>query len=188
MKLTKSFLNNLSDYLYATRRPSGIFKSDDWIFAHNNASVIIFDDGLNPFDFGGLEVKDGNDFVKNVGKYILDPYMKEAQWEYDEGHEISMSDIDLARRELHTELDLPLKEKLYGEDYTRVENSCCFNGMWIVPDLLYDVGRIISTPRGVLELYIPKNKRYPAVVIGENRAGRHYGFVLGTMKNFRKDE
>ncbi len=180
--LTKSFMKNLKTYL-GDNPQSGVFSSKEYLFATNGVSLIIFDEAIQPTDFTGMEIKDGEKLIESIGKYILDPYMKRFEESYESLGELYLSDIDEENKGVHAELGIPLKEKMYTFKDRNLNISSYFHGMYFAADLLYDVAKVIGTEKGVLKLWIPYNKTIPAVMIGENRNGIHYGFILGTGRN-----
>jgi hypothetical protein len=104
-----------------------------------------------------------------------------------------LEDIKADAKNVHDEFDIPVRTKLYDESVTngRFKTDVALkyggdDGIWLNPELLYDVAKLITSKGKPVDIWIPNNKKLPAVVEGENKYGKHLGFVLGTMKNFKE--
>ena len=100
------------------------------------------------------------------------------------------ADVD----DVHKELGIQVRTKLYDDEVRNGSYKADIalkyggeDGIWLNPELLYDVAKLISSKGKPVDIWIPNNKRQPAVVVGENKYGRHLGFVLGVMKNYREN-
>lgn len=193
LKLSRTYIGLVDKYVNSRSR-GGLLSVDGMAVAHNDISIIIFTpDGdrehIDPSDFC-LEIKEYPNFKENVWKYIVAPYWDDRTIAYAPMPiTIFLDNIKDDVDDTHKLLDIPVRTKLYDEAITtgmfKSDVAVNYGGMWINPELLYDVAKLITSKGTPVDIWIPTNKRNPAVVVGTNKYGRHIGFVLGTMKNFK---
>ena len=201
MKLSKTYIANVQKYINS-RFSGGLLECDGIAIANNSASLILFtpilnDDGsgISPVDFTGIDVKEYPNFKDGIWKYVIDPYWDDRTRAYKPlPTTLFLDDIKKDVVELHNELEIPIRTKLYDESITqgRFKTDVALmyggdDGIWLNPELLYDVAKLITSKGKPVDIWIPNNKRNPVVVVGENKYGRHLGFVFGVMKNFREN-
>ena len=200
MKLSKTYIANVNRYISYTGR-GNIFAFEGMTIATNNISLIIFTpDGdcerIEPSDFGGIKVVECPDnFKESVWKYVVKPYWDDWITAYKPMPvTLFLDSIKADVDDVHKEYEIPTRTKLYDSIVTngRFKTDIALkyggdDGIWLNPELLYDVAKVISSKGKPVDIWIPNNKRQPAVVIGENKYGRHLGFVLGVMKNYREN-
>ena len=202
MKLSKTYIANVDKYINS-RFNGGLLEYDGIAIANNSASLILFtpilnDDGsgISSVDFTGIDVKEYPNFKDGIWKYVIEPYWDDRTRAYKPlPTTLFLDDIKKDVVELHNELEIPIRTKLYDESITqgRFKTDVALmyggdDGIWLNPELLYDVAKLITSKNKPVDIWIPYNKRQPAVVVGENKYGRHLGFVFGTMKNFNETE
>ena len=197
MELTKTYVNQVKKYIESTGiyKQKGLFEAKDphddsvTVFATNSISLIWFtpfgdDEQIRGSDFTGLEVNDGSAIVGGgVWEHVVKPYVYDFNWNYREDPiAVPLSDLREQIEFIKEENDIPKKIKLYDVSIQTSKVDARIGGFYIVPELLYDVGKLVG--KDTIEVYIPKKNPYhPVVVVGENKYGRHLGFVLGTGKN-----
>ena len=194
MKLSRTYIGLVDKYVNSRSR-GGLLSVDGMAVAHNDISIIIFTpDGdrehIDPSDFC-LEINEYPNFKENVWKYIVAPYWDDRTIAYAPmPMTMFLEDIKGDVEVMHKRADIPVRTKLYDETVTtsRTDVAMIYNGMWINPELLYDVAKLITSKGTPVDIWIPTNKRNPAVVVGTNKYGRHLGFVWGTMKNFKENQ
>lgn len=201
MKLSKTYIANVQKYINS-RSNGGLLECNGIAIANNSASLILFtpilnDDGsgISPVDFTGINVKEYPNFKDGIWKYVIEPYWNDRTRAYKPlPTTLFLDDIKKDVVELHNELETPIRTKLYDESITqgRLKTEVALkyggeDGIWLNPELLYDVAKLITSKGRPVDIWIPNNKRHPAVVVGENKYGRHLGFVMGVMKNFKED-
>lgn len=201
MKLSKTYIASVEKYINS-RFNGGLLECDGIAIANNSASLILFtpilnDDGsgISPVDFTGIDVKEYPNFKNGIWKYVIDPYWDDRTRAYKPlPTTLFLDDIKKDVVELHNELEIPIRTKLYDESITqgRFKTDVALmyggdDGIWLNPELLYDVAKLITSKNKPVDVWIPFNKRVPAVVVGENKYGKHLGFVLGTVKNYKEN-
>ena len=199
MKLSRTYISNVKRYIKYTGRGS-LFEYDGMTIAINDFSLIIFTpDGdcehVEPSDFDGIELGEYPTFKDHVWKYVVKPYWDDRTTAYKPMPvTLFLDNIKTDVKNVHEEYEIPTRTKLYdgvvmnGRFKTDVALKYGGeDGIWLNPELLYDVAKLISSKGRPVDIWIPKNKRQPAVVVGENKYGRHLGFVLGTMKNYMEN-
>lgn len=201
MNLSKTYISSVDRYIHS-RRNGFLFECDGIAIANNSISLILFtpvlnDDGsgISPVDFTGVKVAEYPHFKNKIWKYIIEPYWEDRTKSYKPmPTTLFLEDIKADAKDIHDELDIPVRTKLYDESVTngRFKADVALkyggdDGIWLNPELLYDVAKIITSKGKPVDIWIPNNKRLPAVVVGENKYGRHLGFVLGTMKNYTEN-
>lgn len=192
-KLSGAFIKAIKKYTEVGRRTNldTVFFTGDEMYAMNDFSFILY----NVFgDPGGiektdvvplLEVRDGTKFMERVGHTVTDPYMREAEWEYDDGMETSLSEIKEWLRLKCEELGVTARQLAnFIDTKDKCNAAICVNGYWCSPDLLLRMASAMCAGRSEMILFIPKNKRNPLVLRVENKYGTHYGFLLGVVKNY----
>lgn len=194
LKLSRTYIGLVDKYV-SSRSRGGLLSVDGMAVAHNGISIIIFTpDGdrehIDPSDFC-LEIKEYPNFKESVWKYIVAPYWDDRTIAYAPmPMTMFLEDIKGDVEVMHKQADIPVRTKLYDETVTisGTDVAMNYNGMWINPELLYDVAKLITSKGTPVDIWIPNNKRNPAVVVGTNKYGRHLGFILGTMKNFKENQ
>ena len=199
MKLSKTYIANVDKYINYTGRGS-LFAFEGMTIATNSISVIIFTpDGdherIEPSDFDGIKEGEYPNFGEHVWKYVIKPYWDDWAVAYKPTPTtLFLRDIKTDVDEVHMEYEIPVRTKLYDATVTngRFKADIALkyggdDGIWLNPELLYDVAKLITSKNKPVDIWIPNNKRNPAVVVGENKYGRHLGFVMGVMKNFREN-
>ena len=199
MKLSRTYISSIDKYINYLGR-GGLFNVDGMAIACNDISLIIFTpDGdcehIKPSDFDGIEVKKYPNFKKSIWEYVVKPFWDDRTIAY-KPMPITMylDNIKADVNDVHKEYDIPVRTKLYDSIVTngRFKTDIALkyggdDGIWLNPELLYDVAKLISSKGRPVDIWIPNNKRQPAVIVGENKYGRHLGFVLGVMKNFKEN-
>lgn len=198
-KLSKTYIANVDRYIKYTRRGS-LFECDGMAIATNDISLIIFTpDGdcehIEPSDFDGIEVKEYPNFKESIWKYVIAPYWDDRTTAYKPMPvTLFLDNIKADVEDVHDEYEIPTRTKLYDGVVTngRFKTDVALryggeDGIWLNPELLYDVAKLITSKGRPVDIWIPNNKRHPAVVVGENKYGKHLGFVLGTVKNFKEN-
>lgn len=199
MKLSRTYIGMVERYINS-RMQGCLLECDGIAIANNSISLILFTpwfDGeqIEVSDFSGIEVKKYPNFKDKIWKYIIDPYWEDRTKSYKPmPTTLFLEDIKADAKNVHDELDIPVRTKLYDESVTngRFKADVALkyggdDGIWLNPELLYDVAKLITSKNKPVDVWIPYNKRLPAVVVGENKYGKHLGFVLGTMKNFKEN-
>lgn len=199
MELSKTYIANVDRYINYTGRGS-LFTCDGMAIASNNISLIIFTpDGdcehIEPSDFDEIEVKKYPTFKDHIWKYVVAPYWDDRTVAYKPMPvTLFLDNIKADVEDVHEEYEIPTRTKLYDSVVTngRFKTDVALkyggeDGIWLNPELLYDVAKLITSKGRPVDIWIPNNKRHPAVVVGENKYGRHLGFVMGVMKNFKED-
>ena len=201
MKLSKTYIANVQKYINS-RFNGGLLECDAIAIANNSASLILFtpilnDDGsgISPVDFIGIDVKEYPNFKDGIWKYVIEPYWDDRTRAYKPlPTTLFLDDIKKDVVELHNELEIPIRTKLYDESVTqgRFKTDVALkyggdDGIWLNPELLYDVAKLITSKNKPVDIWIPFNRKLPAVVVGENKYGKHLGFVLGTVKNYKEN-
>lgn len=199
MKLSKTYIANVDRYIKYTGRGS-LFECDGMTIATNNISLIIFTpDGdcerIEPSDFDGIKEGEYPTFKDHVWKYVVVPYWDNMTISYKPmPTTLFLDNIKADVEDVHEEYKIPARTKLYDSVVTngkfKTDVALKYggeDGIWLNPELLYDVAKLITSKGRPVDIWIPNNKRHPAVVVGENKYGRHLGFVMGVMKNFKED-
>lgn len=199
MKLSKTYIANVDRYIKYTGRGS-LFECDGMTIATNNISLIIFTpDGdcerIEPSDFDGIKEGEYPTFKDHVWKYVVVPYWDNMTISYKPmPTTLFLDNIKADVEDVHEEYKIPARTKLYDSVVTngkfKTDVALKYggeDGIWLNPELLYDVAKLITSKGRPVDIWIPNNKRHPAVVVGENKYGRHLGFVMGAMKNFKED-
>lgn len=201
MKLSRTYIGMVERYINS-RRQGCLLECDGIAIANNSISLILFspvlnDDGsgISPVDFTGIEVTLYPHFKNRIWKYIIDPYWEDRTKSYKPmPTTLFLEDIKANAKNIHDELDIPVRTKLYDESVTngRFKADVALkyggdDGIWLNPELLYDVAKLITSKGKPVDIWIPFNRKLPAVVEGKNKYGKHLGFVLGTMKNFKEN-
>ena len=201
MKLSKTYIANVDKYINS-RFNGGLLEYDGIAIANNSASLILFtpilnDDGsgISPVDFTGINVKEYPNFKDGIWKYVIEPYWDDRTRAYKPlPTTLFLDDIKKDVVELHNELEIPIRTKLYDESITqgRFKTDVALmyggdDGIWLNPELLYDVAKLITSKSKPVDIWIPFNRKLPAGVVGENKYGKHLGFVLGTVKNYKEN-
>ena len=199
MKLSRTYISSIDKYIHymGTGR---LFVTDGMVIASNNISLIVFTpdgDGehIESSDFDGMEVGEYPNFKKGIWKYVIAPYWDNRTIAYKPMPvTLFLDNIKADVEDVHKEYEIPARTKLYDSVVTngrfKTEVALKYggnDGIWLNPELLYDVAKLITSKGKPVDIWIPNNKRHPAVVVGENKYGRHLGFVMGVMKNFRED-
>lgn len=194
-KLSGAFVKAVKKYTEVGRRMSldTVFFTDDGMYTMNDFSIIlynVFSDprGIEKTDVVPLlEVKDGTRFMEKTGCKVVDPYMKEMEWEYDGGTETSLNEIKGWLKAKCEELGVTARQLAnFIEASDKCNAAICINGdypYWVSPDLLLRMASAMCVGRSELKIFTPKNRRNPLVLRVENGYGTHYGFLLGVMKN-----
>lgn len=199
MKLSKTYIANVDRYIKYTGRGS-LFECDGMTIATNNISLIIFTpDGdcerIEPSDFDGIKEGEYPTFKDHVWKYVVVPYWDNMTISYKPmPTTLFLDNIKADVEDVHEEYKIPARTKLYDSVVTngkfKTDVALKYggeDGIWLNPEPLYDVAKLITSKGRPVDIWIPNNKRHPAVVVGENKYGRHLGFVMGVMKNFKED-
>lgn len=198
-KLSKTYIANVDRYIKYTRRGS-LFECDGMAIATNDISLIIFtpfsdDEPISVSDFDGIEVGKYQAFKDHIWKYVVAPYWDDITVAYKPmPTTLFLDNIKADVEDVHDEYEIPTRTKLYDGVVTngRFKTDVALkyggeDGIWLNPELLYDVAKLITSKGRPVDIWIPNNKRHPAVVVGENKYGKHLGFVLGTVKNFKEN-
>ena len=198
MKLSKTYIANVDRYIKYTGCGS-LFECDRMTIATNNISLIIFtpfsdDEPISVSDFVGIDIGEYPAFKDHVWKYVVTPYWDNMTIAYKPmSITLFLDDIKADVKGVHEEYEIPARTKLYDSVVTngRIKTNVALkyggeDGVWLNPELLYDVAKLITSKGRPVDIWIPNNKRHPAVVVGENKYGRHLGFVMGVMKNFKE--
>lgn len=199
MKLSRTYISNVERYIDYTGRGS-LFTCDGMAIVTNNISLIIFapfadDEPISASDFDGIEIGEYPTFKNHIWKYVVKPYWDDRTIAYKPMPvTLFLDDIKADVEDVHKEYEIPARTKLYDSVVTngRFKTDVALryggeDGIWLNPELLYDVAKLITSKGKPVDIWIPNNKRNPAVVVGENKYGRHLGFVIGVMKNFKED-
>lgn len=199
MKLSKTYIANVDRYIKYTRSGS-LFECDGMTIATNNISLIIFtpfhdDEPISVSDFDGIVVGEYPTFKEHVWRHVVKPYWDDMTIAYKPMPvTLFLDNIKADVEDVHEEYKIPARIKLYDSVVTngrfKTEVALKYggeDGIWLNPELLYDVAKLITSKGKPVDIWIPNNKRHPAVVVGENKYGRHLGFVMGVMKNFKED-
>ena len=199
MKLSKTYIGMIDKYMNEVGI-GFLLDINGMAVAVNSISLIVFtpygdDEQISPSDFTGIRVGEYPYFKEKIWENIVSPYWNDRTVAYKQ-MPITMyldnikADVD----DVHKEYGIPVRTKLYDSIVTngRFKTDIALkyggdDGIWINPELLYDVAKLISSKGKPIDIWIPNNKRQPAVVVGENKYGRHLGFVLGVMKNFKEN-
>ena len=199
MKLSKTYIANVDRYInYANYTGRGcLFAHEGMTIATNNISLIIFtpfadDEPISASDFDGIEIGEYPAFKDHVWKYVVAPYWDDRTIAYKPMPvTLFLDNINADVEDVHKEYEIPTRTKLYDGVVTngmhKTDVALKYGGIWLNPELLYDVAKLITSKGKPVDIWIPNNKRHPAVVVGENKYGRHLGFVMGVMKNFKED-
>lgn len=194
-KLSGAFVKAVKKYTEVGCRASldAVYFTDDGMFAMNDFSIILYNvfnapNGIEKTDVVPLlEVRDGRDFMKRTGHTVTDPYMKEMEWEYDGGTDISLNEIKGWLKAKCEELGVTARQLAnFIEPSDLCNAAICINGdypCWVSPDLLLRMASAMCVGRSELKIFTPKNRRNPLVLRVENGYGTHYGFLFGVMKN-----
>ena len=191
-KLSGAFVKAVKKYTEVGRRMSldTVFFTDDGMYAMNDFSIILYNvfhapNGIEEPDVVPLlKVRDGTRFMEKTGHTVTDPYMKEMEWEYDGGTDVSLNEIKGWLKAKCDELGVTARQLAnFTEASDRCNAAICVNGYWVSPDLLLRMASAMCVGRSELKLFTPKNRRNPLVLRVENGYGTHYGFLLGVMKN-----
>lgn len=191
MKLSRTYITSIDKYINYLGR-GGLFNVDGMAIACNDISLIIFTpDGdsehIEPSDFDGIEVKEYPNLKESIWKYAVKPYWDDRTVAYKPMPiTLYLDNIKADVADVHKEYEIPTRTKLYDSIVTNVKYGGD-DGIWLNPELLYDVAKLITSKNKPVDIWIPFNRKLPAVVVGENKYGKHLGFVLGTMKNFKED-
>lgn len=203
MKLSKTYIANVQKYINSRFNGGGLLECDGIAIAYNSVSLILFtpilnDDGsgISPVDFTGIYVEKYPNFKDRIWKHVIAPYWDDRTTAYKPmPTTLFLDSIKEDAKKIHEEYKIPIRTKLYAESVTngRFKSDVALkyggnDGIWLNPELLYDVAKLITSKGKPIDIWIPHNKRQPAVVVGENKYGRHFGFVFGTMKNFTETE
>jgi len=199
MKLSKTYIGMVERYINS-RRQGCLLECDGIAIANNSISLILFtpwfdEEQIEVSDFSGIDVKEYPNFKDGIWKYIIEPYWEDRTKSYKPmPTTLFLEDIKADAKNVHDEFDIPVRIKLYDESVTngRFKTDVALkyggnDGIWLNPELLYDVAKLITSKGKAVDIWIPNNKKLPAVVEGENKYGRHLGFVLGTVKNFKEN-
>ena len=194
-KPSGAFVKAIKKYTEVGNRTSldTVFFTDDGMFAMNDFSIILYNvfdapNGIEKTDVVPLfEVRDGTKFMERVGHTVTDPYMREAEREYDGGTETSLSEIKEWLRLKCEELGVTARRLAnFIDTKDKCKAAICINGdypCWVSPDLLLRMASAMCVGRSELKIFTPKNRRNPLVLRVENGYGTHYGFLFGVMKN-----
>lgn len=199
MKLSRTYISNVERYIEYTGRGS-LFTCDGMAIVTNNISLIIFapfadNEPISASDFDGIEIVEYPTFKDHIWKYVVKPYWDDRTIAYKPMPvTLFLDDIKADVKDVHDEYEIPARTKLYDSVVTngRFKTDVALkyggdDGIWLNPELLYDVAKLITSKGRPVDIWIPNNKRNPAVVVGENKYGVHLGFVMGVMKNFKED-
>jgi len=199
MKLSRTYIGMVERYINS-RRQGCLLECDGIAIANNSITLILFtpwfdEELIEVSDFSGIKVTEYPNFKDGIWKYVIEPYWDDRTRAYKPlPTTLFLNDIKNDVVELHNELEIPIRTKLYDESITqgRFKTDVALkyggdDGIWLNPELLYDVAKLITSKGKPIDIWIPNNKRLPAVVEGENKYGKHLGFVLGTMKNFKEN-
>ena len=199
MKLSRTYIGMVERYINS-RRQGCLLECDGIAIANNGISLILFtpwfdEEQIEVSDFSGIDVKEYPNFKDGIWKYIIEPYWEDRTKSYKPmPTTLFLEDIKADVKNVHDEFDIPVRTKLYDESVTsgRFKTDVALkyggdDGIWLNPELLYDVAKLITSKGKPVDIWIPNNKKLPAVVVGENKYGKHLGFVLGTMKNYREN-
>lgn len=202
MKLSKTYIANVDRYInYANYTGRGcLFAHEGMTIATNNISLIIFtpDDDcerVEPLDFDGIKEGEYPNFKEHVWRHVVKPYWDDWAVAYKPVPvTLFLNNIKADVEDVHKEYEIPTRTKLYDGVVTNGMHKADValkyggdDGIWLNPELLYDVAKLITSKGKPVDIWIPNNKRHPAVVVGENKYGRHLGFVMGVMKNFKEN-
>ena len=202
MKLSKTYIANVQKYINS-RSNGGLLEWDGIVIANNSVSLILFTpilnydgSGISPVDFAGINVEKYPNFKDRIWKHVIAQYWEDRVIAYKPmPTTLFLDSIKEDAKKIHEEYKIPARTKLYAESVTngRFKADVALkyggdDGIWLNPELLYDVAKLITSKNKPVDIWIPYNKRQPAVVVGENKYGRHLGFVFGTMKNFNETE
>ena len=191
-KLSGAFVKAVKKYTEVGRRMSldTVFFTDDGMYAMNDFSIILYNvfhapNGIEEPDVVPLlKVRDGTRFMEKAGHTVTDPYMKEMEWEYDGGTDVSLNEIKGWLKAKCEELGVTARQLAnFTEASDRCNAAICVNGYWVSPDLLLRMASAMCVGRSELKIFTPKNRRNPLVLRVENGYGTHYGFLLGVLKN-----
>lgn len=199
MKFTKTYIGQVKKYIESTGiyKQNGLFEAKDphddsfTVFATNSISLIWFspfgdDEPITGNDFTGIDIKDGTNIrYGKVWEHVVYPYCNDFSWNYIEKPiKVNLSELRKRVDNIKTLNDIPMKTKLYDASVQSGKVDVEFGGFYVIPELVYDVGKIVG--KGEIVLYIPKRNSYhPLVILGENKYGSHLGFVVGTGKNVK---
>ncbi len=199
MKLSRTYIGMVERYINS-RRQGCLLECDGIAIANNSISLILFtpwfdEELIKVSDFSGIKVTEYPNFKDKIWKYIIDPYWEDRTKSYKPMPiTLFLEDIKADAKNVHDEFDIPARTKLYDESVTngifKTDVALKYggdDGIWLNPELLYDVAKLITSKGKPVDIWIPNNKKLPAVVVGENKYGRHLGFVLGTMKNYTEN-
>ena len=199
MKLSRTYIGMVERYINS-RRQGCLLECDGIAIANNSISLILFapwfdEEQIEVSDFSGIDVTLYPHFKNKIWKYIIEPYWEDRTKSYKPmPTTLFLEDIKADVKNVHDELDIPVRTKLYDESVTngRFKADVALkyggdDGIWLNPELLYDVAKLITSKGKPVDIWIPNNKKLPAVVEGENKYGKHLGFVLGTMKNYTEN-
>lgn len=199
MKLSKTYIASVEKYINS-RFNGGLLECDGIAIANNSASLIFFtpygdEEQIETSDFTGINVKKYPNFKDGIWKYVIEPYWDDRTRAYKPlPTTLFLNDIKKDVVELHNKLEIPIRTKLYDESITqgrfRTDVALMYggdDGIWLNPELLYDVAKLITSKNKPVDIWIPFNRKLPAVVAGENKYGKHLGFVLGTVKNYKEN-
>ena len=194
MKLSNTYIKGIEKYITG-RRLGGLHEVDGMTIVTNSVSLIIFtpygdEEQIVPSDFTGIKLVESPTFKDRIWKYNINPYWEDRTISYcPMPITMFLEDIKADADKVRKENDISSRTKLYDESVTGnfYDVSVPYGGMWLNPELMYDVAKLISSKKSPVDIWIPRNKRHPAVIVGTNKYGTHLGFVLGTGKNFRKD-
>lgn len=199
MAISKALENKIKKYISnRSVRGGGVYrlsgKYTDFC-ASNSVSVILFNtDGSDPSplkeeDFN-CEIRDGTSFERKNGifSFVIDPFWESKERAYkEEPVYITIDELKKDTERVRKENGLSTRSCLYASSVSKEYETAVNYGMWLVPELLCEVCEIIGTKSEKLEMWIPHNKRQPAVIKGTNKYGTHLAFVLGTARNFKEE-
>ena len=199
MKLSKTYIGMIDKYMNEVGI-GFLLDINGMAVAVNSISLIVFtpygdDEQISTSDFTGIKVGESPYFEEKIWENIVAPYWNDRTVAYKPmPTTLYLDEIKADVDDVHKELGIPVRTKLYDDE---VRNGSYKDdialkyggedGIWLNPELLYDVAKLISSKGKPVDIWIPNNKRQPAVVVGENKYGRHLGFVLGVMKNFKEN-
>lgn len=199
MKLSRTYIGMVERYINS-RRQGCLLECDGIAIANNSISLILFtpygdEEQIGASDFTGINVEEYPNFKDGIWKYVIEPYWDDRTRAYKPlPTTLFLDDIKKDVVDLHNKLEISIRTKLYDESITqgRFKTDVALkyggdDGIWLNPELMYDVAKLITSKGKPVDIWIPNNKRLPAVVVGENKYGRHLGFVLGTVKNYREN-
>lgn len=199
MELSRTYIGMIDKYINGSGIGS-LLDVNGMTVAMNSSSLIVFtpwgdEEQIHSSDFTGIKVSESPYFEEKIWKNIVSPYWDDRTVAYKPMPiTLYLDNIKADVDDVHKEYDIPVRTKLYDDIVTngRFKTDIALkyggdDGIWLNPELLYDVAKLISSKGKPVDIWIPNNKRQPAVVIGENKYGRHLGFVLGVMKNFKED-